>query len=140
MGKRHILSQKKKALVAKSLAQKIGYLKIQLPSGPDLPTQDFNAHKIIRPQEQVFIVKQGTVEIWHTRLDMLVTTLEEHSVFGEMPLLGQTMLGCQAIAGSGGVTLGVMDSDRVSELINATPFSILQELGPRLAQLEVEHY
>ena len=130
------LSNKRKLLAAKSLAQKIGYLKLQL----DLPTQDFNPYKIIRPKGELFVIQKGTVEIWHTRLDMLVTNLGENSVFGEMPLLGQTMLGTQAIAGSEGVRLGVMNLDQVREWIGTNQLSILQELGPRLAQLEVEHY
>jgi CRP-like cAMP-binding protein len=134
--KQHTLSNKKKYLAAKSLAQKIGYLKLQL----DLPTQDFNANRIIRPKNELFVIQSGTVEIWHTRNDMLVTELRETSAFGEMPLLGQTMLGCQAIAGSDGVTLGVMDSDQVTELVNSNQLSLLQALGPRLARIEVDHY
>jgi CRP-like cAMP-binding protein len=130
-------TQKTKALAAASLAQRIGYLKIQLP---DLPTQTFNAHKIIRPQEQLFIIKKGTVEIWQTRHDILVTELDQDSIFGDMPLLGQTMLGTQAIAGSGGVTLGVMDSDQAAEWVESNQLAILQEIGPRFAHLQADHY
>src|SRR5215216_2216032 len=134
---RHTLSDKKKALAAKSLARKIGYLKVQLP---DLPSQTFNAHKIIRPRDELFVIQKGTVEIWHTRHDMLVTELGENSVFGDMPLLGQMMLGTQAIAGPGGVVLGVMGLDQATELIDTNQLNVLKELGPRLAQLEVDHY
>jgi CRP-like cAMP-binding protein len=135
--KRQVLSKKRKFFAAKSLAQKVGYLKLQLP---DLPTRDFNAHRIIRPKDELFVIQKGTVEIWHTHNDMLVTKLGEASAFGEMPLLGQTMLGCQAIAGSGGVTLGVMTLNQVTEWIGSNQLSILQELGPHFAKLEVEHY
>jgi CRP-like cAMP-binding protein len=136
--KKHIFSQKKKVLAAKSLAQKIGYLKIQLPT--DIPTQTFSAHRIIRPKDQLFIIQKGVVEIWHTHQDMLVTELWEDALFGEMSILGQTMLGTQAITGSAGATLGVMDLNQVTEWVNSNQLSILKELGPRLAQIEVEHY
>ncbi|MFP5261014.1 MAG: Crp/Fnr family transcriptional regulator [Blastocatellia bacterium] len=119
------------------LAQKIGYLKIDFF---ELPTEIFRAHRIIRPNNQLFVVQEGVVEIWHTAQDMFVTSLEAGSVFGELPLLGQTMLDCRAIAGSGGVTVGVMDVSLVSEWINSNPISILQEIGPHLAYVEAEHY
>jgi CRP/FNR family transcriptional regulator, cyclic AMP receptor protein len=141
MTKRQTLSKKRKYLASKMLAQKIGYLKVQvLPSLPDLPTEAFTAHRIIRPKDQLFIIQKGVVEIWNTRHDMLVTKLGEDALFGEMSLLGQTMLGTQVIAGSGGVTLGVMDLDQVTEWVNSNQLSILRLLGPRLARIEVEHY
>jgi CRP-like cAMP-binding protein len=134
MAKRHILSEKKKILAAKSLAQKIGYLKLEFP---DIPARHFNAHKVLRPDNELFVIRKGIVEIWHTHYDMLVTELGETSVFGEMPFLGQTMLGCQAIVGAGGVTVGVLSTEQAGELDTQT---ILEDLGPRLAQLQVENY
>jgi CRP-like cAMP-binding protein len=131
MAKRHTLSEKKKILAAKSLAQKIGYLKLEIP---DLPTRTFSAHRIVRPKDEVFVIQQGVIEIWNTHHDILVTELGEKSSFGELPYLGQTMLGTQAIAGAAGVTLGVIDSERAREL------NLLEDIGPRLAQLQVEHY
>ena len=130
-------TEKTKALAAKSLAQRIGYLRLSLPY---LPTQDFNAHKIIRPKKQLFIIRKGTVEIWQTQHDILVTELGPDSVFGDMPLVGQTMLGTQAIAGSGGVTLGVMDLDQATEWIQSSPVPILREIGPRFAHLQADFY
>jgi CRP-like cAMP-binding protein len=128
---------KTKALAAASLAQRIGYLRLELP---DLPIQDFNAHKILRPKDELFIVKGGTVEIWNTHQDILATTLKEGAIFGDMPLLGQTMLGTQAIAGSEGVTLGVMDLDQATEWVESNQLAILQEIGPRLARIETDLY
>jgi hypothetical protein len=135
--KKPLLTDKRKVLAAASLAQKIGYLKINLP---DIPAKHFNAHKIIRPNNELFIIRKGVVEIWHTHQDMLVTELGETSVFGEMPLLGQTMLGTQAIVGSGGVTVGVIDVNQVTELVSPGELSLLQTLGPRLARVESDHY
>lgn len=105
-----------------------------------LPTQVFNAHRIIRPKDEMFIVQKGVVEIWYSHQDMLVTELKEGKVFGNMSLLGQTMLGCQAIAGSETVTVGVMSVDLIREWVKANPLAILEELGPRLAFIEGEHY
>jgi CRP-like cAMP-binding protein len=136
--KKQLFAEKRKKLAASSLAQKIGYLKIELPI--DLPRQTFNAHKVIRPKDELFVIQKGVVEIWHSRQDMLVTQLGEDSLFGEMPLLGQTMLGCQAIVGTGGVTLGVIDVDQVTELVSPKELSFLQTLGPRLAHIEADHY
>jgi CRP-like cAMP-binding protein len=130
--KKQLLTDKRKRLAAASLAQKIGYLKLELP---DIPAKHFNAHKVIRPDNELFVIRKGVVEIWHTQQDMLVTELGENSVFGEMSLLGQTMLGTQAIVGSGGVTLGVIDIDQVTEWVGPSEFSILQKLGPRLAHV-----
>jgi CRP/FNR family transcriptional regulator, cyclic AMP receptor protein len=141
MKKSNIFSKKRKILAARILAQKIGYLRTQdFPSFPDMPTQTFNAHRIIRAKDELFVVKNGMVEIWHSHQDMLVTELQQESIFGEMSLLGQTMLGCQAIAGRDGVTLGVMNSNLTKEWIDSNPVAILQELGPHFAFVEAEHY
>ena len=137
MTKKQLLTDKRKRLAAASLAQKIGYLKLELP---DIPAKHFNAHKVIRPDNELFVIRKGVVEIWHTRQDMLVAELGETCVFGEMSLLGQTMLGCQAIVGTGGVTLGVIDFDQVTELVSPKELSFLQTLGPRLARVEADHY
>lgn len=138
---RHVFTERRKALAAKTLAQKIGYLKANhFLSFPDLPTQAFNAHKIIRPENQLFVIQNGVVEIWYTSHDLFVTALKARSLFGDMPLLGQTMLGCRAIAGAGGVMLGVMDFATVTEFINANSINILREIGPRFACVEVDYY
>ena len=118
------------------LANKIGYLKIDIPN---LPTQNFNPHRIIRPKDQLFVIQKGNVEIWYTPQDMLVTTLEVGNVFGDLPLLGQTMIGCQAIAATE-VTLGVMNPSLVEEWIKSDPLNLFQRLGPHFARIEAEHY
>ena len=102
----------KKIPGSEDAGNKIGYLKTEIQN---LPTQNFHAHRIIRPKDQLFVIQKGNVEIWYPPQDMLVTTLEVGSVFGDLLLLGQTMLGCQAIAGSE-VTLGVMNPSLVEEM------------------------
>jgi CRP/FNR family transcriptional regulator, cyclic AMP receptor protein len=136
-------SKKTKALAAATLAQKIGYLKTEaLPPTffDNIPTQSFNAHKIIRPKNEMFVVEQGIVEIWHSRHDMLVSKLNVGALFGDLPLLGQSMYGCQAIAGSGGVTLGVMNLERITKRVKENPIEVLEKIGPRLVCIETEHY
>lgn len=122
------------------LADKIGYLKAENFSLPNLPAQDFNAHRIIRPKDQLFVIQEGVIEVWYTPQDMFITTLEAGRVFGDVPLLGQTMLGAQAIAGSEGVTLGVMNLTLIEKWIKISPLEIFRKLGPRFALVEAEHY
>jgi CRP-like cAMP-binding protein len=143
MYKKQGFSKKTRALAAATLAQKIGYLKAEdFPPAffDNIPTQTFNAHKIIRPREEIFIIKQGMVEIWHSHHDMLVTKLEAGILFGDMPLLGQSIYGCQAIAGPSGVTLGLVSLERVDEWLKDDSRRILEWIGPRLVSIETEHY
>lgn len=143
MNKRHTLSDKRKALAARTLARKIGYLKTQdFPpnSFESLLSRVFNAHKIIRAKDELFVIKQGVVEVWNAHQDMLVIELEAGTIFGDMSLLGQSMFECQAIAGSGGATLGVINPELITEWVNGDPLRILGEIGPRLVLVEAEHY
>jgi CRP/FNR family transcriptional regulator, cyclic AMP receptor protein len=140
---KHVFIGKRKVLAAKLLARKIGYLRTQdFPSCffDNLPSKIINAHRILRPKHELFIVQNGAIEIWHSHHDMLVTELEPGALFGDMSLLGQTMLGCLAIAGSDGVSIGVMSLQLISDRIKANPLVILEGLGRRLALMEAEHY
>ena len=83
------------------LAKKIGYLRINDLSCEDsletLPTQSFNPHRIISTKNKLYLVKEGSVEIWHTHYDQLVKSLEPGMLFGNMAMLGQVMIGTRAI-------------------------------------------
>jgi CRP/FNR family transcriptional regulator, cyclic AMP receptor protein len=139
----HVFTEKRKALAARTLAQKIGYLRVQdFPSSffDSLPAQVFTAHRIIRPSNELFVVQKGVVEIRHTHHDMLVSALEQGALFGDMSLLGQAMLGCKAIVGPDGATLAAISAGLVREWIRTDPLAIFEELGPRLSVLEAEHY
>ena len=126
------------------LAHKIGYLKVQdftrLSFFDSLPTQEFGSHRILRPHDELFIVREGIVEIWHSHHDMLVSELGPGIIFGDMSLLGQTMLGCKAIAGSKGATVAVIDIEKVTDWIRQDGITLFQELGPRLGLVETDHY
>lgn len=142
--RKHTVTERMRALAASALAQKIGYLKLEI--FPDmsifdtLPTQSLNPNRIIRYKDELYLVKQGSVEIWHTYYDYLVKTLEARTLFGEMALMGQTMLGTQAISGTRGATLAIMNVDAAMEWIKANPLAIVEKLGPKLALIEKQHY
>jgi CRP-like cAMP-binding protein len=143
--RKHALSAKTKALAAFTLAQKIGYLQVADLSETgifdSLPIQSFNPNRILRcKDEELYLVKSGSVEIWHTQHDYLTKELEAGVLFGEMRLLGQTMLGTQAISGKAGATIATMDINTAREWVKAAPIPILEILGSRLSSVEVEHY
>ena len=142
--RKHLLTDRSKTLAASALAQKIGYLRIDdFPIASifnTLPTQEYSANRFIRCKEELFVVKAGSVEIWHRRYDKLVRELGTGALFGDMVLLGQTMLGTKASAGNQGATVAMMDGEAVKQWIESNPVSIFAELGYRLSSIETEHY
>ena len=142
--RKHTRSDRMKELAVASLAQQVGYLRIEDLPGSDildnLPTRSFNPHRIIRGKGELFLLKHGKVEIWHTRFDKLVKSLEEGALFGELPLVGQSMLGTRAITGAPGATVVVMDEASALEWVRADLSQMLRLVGTRLVRAEVEHY
>ncbi len=140
----HGLTDKMKAFATSALAQKVGYLRVEdFPDAglfDDLPTKTYSPNRIIRSQDELLLVKRGLVEVWHTHHDLLVKKLTIGSLFGDMPLLGQTMVVAQAVSGPAGAMVAVMNTDRVRELIKANADSLAEKLYPRLASLDTEHY
>jgi CRP-like cAMP-binding protein len=142
--RKHTLTERTKSLAAFALAQKIGYLRLE--DFPDthifetLPTQSFNPNRILRFKNELLLVKHGLVEIWHTHHDYMVKKLEAGALFGDMPLLGQAILGTKAISGTVGATVAVMNVEAAMEWIKSDPVSIFERLGYRLAEVETEHY
>jgi len=142
--RKHIITDKMKALMASALEQKIGYLRIDDFSNRSffdlLPTQAYNANRIIRIKDELLLVKSGVVEIWHTRHDKLVKELREGAIFGDLPLLGQTMLNAKAISGMAGTTIAIMNVESAKKWVESDPIPVLSEIGERLVYLEAEHY
>jgi CRP-like cAMP-binding protein len=139
------LTDQAKGLAAFALANKVGYLRVE--DFPDqrlfdgLPAQSYGPHRIIRCQPgELLLVKRGLVEVWQTHHDLLVKRLMIGTLFGDVPLLGQTMVVTQAVAGEAGVTLVVMDVNRVRRLIEANALTLAERLFPRLATAEANHY
>lgn len=143
--KRYGFTKQTKALAAFALADKVGYLQVtDFPNTKlfdNLSTQSYGPHKVIRGKHnELLLVTHGLVEVWHKQQDLLVKKLVTGALFGEMPLLGQTMIVTQAIAGEAGATIAVMDEEQVSQLIQADPVAIARKLYPRLAATEADHY
>lgn len=139
--RKHLLTDRTKALAASVLAENIGYLRIDFSDAilETLPAQSYNPHRMIRCKEELFIVKEGMVEIWHTRYDKLVKELKPGAMFGDMPPLGQTILGTRVITGETGATVLVMNTETAKRWVENNP-SICSELGKRLYEIETEHY
>jgi CRP-like cAMP-binding protein len=142
--RKHLVSEKTKALSAASLAQKIGYLHLNDFPHTDilenLPLRSLSPHRIVRCNEELLLIKEGVVEIWHTHHDCLVKELRAGVLFGEMTLLGQTMLETKAIVGTEGAAVSIMDAEAAKEWIKANPILIVEKLGHRLAEIEAHHY
>ena len=133
-----------KELAASALAQKIGYLRVEdFPSTSifeTLPARSLGPHRIIRCKDELCLVKEGSVEIWHTPHDYMVKELTPGTLFGEIPLLGQTLIGTQAISGTSGATVAVADATQARKWAASGLVTILEKLGPRLAMIDAEHY
>jgi CRP-like cAMP-binding protein len=142
--RKHLLTERLKALAASSLAQKIGYLRAdEFPSSAffdSLPTKSFSPHRIIRCKDQLYVVKRGLVEVWHTQHDYLVKKLTTGTFFGDMPLLGQTMLVTRAISGSAGATLAVIDVNDARRWLESDSIRVVEILCPKLAYADEQHY
>src|ERR1044071_10474462 len=107
--RKHVLTDKMKALAANALARKIGYLRVEDFHGStifaSLPRQYFHAKRIIRLKNALCLVSGGVVQIRHSHHDFLVKELTPGALFGDMPLLGQTMLAAEALAGAEGALI-----------------------------------
>ena len=57
-----------------------------------------------------------------------------------MPLLGQSMLVTEALAGPSGVTAAVMDVPAARQSIAADPTAVFELIGPRLAAAERDYF
>jgi CRP-like cAMP-binding protein len=142
--RKHLLTGRLRELSASTIARKIGYLRADDFPNPGffdtLPARSFSPHRIISCKDQVLIVKRGLVEIWHTHHDYLVKKLTTGTLFGEMSLLGQTMLVTKAISGEAGATVAVMDVKAAKRWLESDSIPIVEKLGPRLAQSDEQHY
>lgn len=137
-------SERIKLLSVITLAQKIGYLRIETLPGSrmfdSLPTRTFRANRDIRLKDELALVKQGLVEISHVHHDKAVKTLEAGALIGELPLLGQSMFGTAATACPQGATIAVMNAEAAREWIKKNPLALMEMVGPRLARTEAAHY
>ena len=105
-----------------------------------LPARRVVANKIIRLQDEVAVVNQGSVEIRHIHYAKPASTLETGVLFGDLPFIGQSMFGTRAVAGPTGVTFGVMDADSARKWAKQHSLALLEILGSRLIRVENDHY
>ncbi len=140
----HNRTDKMTQLVSSFLAQHIGYLKVESLPGSGifnrLPIRSVDANKIVRLQNELAVVKQGLVEVRYVAYDKLVANLKPGVLFGEMPLLGQSMFGTSAVAGPTGITLAIMNAEQAQKWAKQNSLALLELIGSRLIRVEDDHY
>lgn len=132
------------ALAASAIARKVGYLRIGgLPGAAifdALPTRTFNPNRVIRLKNELALIQHGMVELRHIHYDKFVSNLGAGTLFGDLPLLGQSMLRAKALGGTPGATIAVMDADQAREWVQQYPTLVIEMLGSRLARVELDDY
>lgn len=150
-------SEKIKALAAISLASKIGYLRLSDIVGPEdhsvyslldsRPSTSFKNGERIFPSDQarqlLCYLKKGLVDVIRTSngQSRLITRLSEGVLFGEMKMLGQTMLGAQAVAAENCevVFLNAADCEELIANSRGLAWRLARQLGSRLVEAEKRH-
>ena len=131
------------ALSARLLAEKVGYLTIDKLSPhlrvDALPTRSFEPGEIVPCKDALCVIKNGWVQIRHAQHKYPVKQIEAGGVFGELPLLGQTMLVTEAVAGTPGAIIATISVEAADELITSDPASVIEMVGQRLAAVEREY-
>ncbi|MGH9765142.1 MAG: cyclic nucleotide-binding domain-containing protein, partial [Blastocatellia bacterium] len=142
-------SEKIKALAAISLSSKVGYLALRDIIGPDdlqvysllnsLPVKSFRDGERVYPRDKqeplLCYIKRGTVEIYRPSPQgkrRLVKRIGEGILFGEMRMLGQTMLGSEADAKDWAevVFLTTADSEELIANSRGLAWRLVRQLGP----------
>lgn len=151
-------SEKIRSLAAISLANKVGYLKLSDLVGQNsrsaeaavdkLASRNFKAGQTVYPSSQkgpvACLVKSGRVKIVRTAAtgrDFDVKTVEAGTIFGEMPLMGQSMLGARAVAAEAAkVTfMTPADFEKIASSSPSVALSLARQIGPRLVDAERRH-
>ena len=137
--RKHIHTDRKRVLAAKALARRVGYLREEdFPALAALPQQRHHPDQVIKCKDALCLVINGSVLIRHH--GQFVKSLAAGALFGDLALLGQSMLGCEAAAGIEGALIGVMDLDAARKYLTSNCLAVVNGIGPRLASLEAEHY
>lgn len=152
-------SEKMRSLAALSLAPKVGYLQVSDLTGSDekgieslvdkrLPKRNYKKGERIYPTDRkdpvLFMVKSGSVNIFRPSTQggqYAIKRLERGSIFGEMPLIGQSMLGAHAEAAEAAeiITISAQDFDRIASSSPNIALNAMRKLGPRLVEAERQH-
>lgn len=136
------MTDRMKELSAKALAQKVGYLKSDDLPGDFESLQEitFYPGKNIKSKDNLYLIKTGSVIIHHAHHKYFIKDLSPGCVFGNLPLLGQTILFTEATAGTEGATLAIIDVQIAARWIQKNPIKILELVGPRLCAMETDQY
>ena len=149
-------SEKIRSLAALSLASKVGYLNIDDLIEPEcfdtkkfineeLPRRKVKQGTTIYPtgraENMLFLVKSGAVNIVRpskTGRRFSIARLEAGSIFGEMPLVGQSMLGAQAEAAEATevILINVSNMEKIISDSPLTAINVVRQIGPRLVESE----
>ena len=150
-------SDKIRSLAAISLASKVGYLRLSDLTGQDrsaeaaidkLPKRNFKAGDTVYPTSSkgpvAALVRSGSVNIVRTSAsgrDLDVKTVEAGTIFGDMPMLGQSMLGARAVAADAAKVsyISVADFEKISNAAPAVALNLARSIGPRLVDAERRH-
>lgn len=142
--RKHIHTERTRDLAASALTKKVGYLRIEDFPGSTvfatLPRQDFEAGQQISCHGRLCLIIRGWVEVRRARDQHRVKELLAGAMFGDMPLLGQSMLGTAAVAGAERTIIAFMDTETAKQWVKDNPVAVLRSIGPRLAALEAEYY
>lgn len=82
------------------------------------------------------MIEEGEVEITNPESDRSVVVLEAGAIFGEDPLLGQSLFGMRAL--SKGAKVYFLYPKQVAELIKLDAANILDKLGRKLVEAQRE--
>jgi CRP/FNR family cyclic AMP-dependent transcriptional regulator len=151
-------SEKIRSLAAISLANKVGYLKLSDLVGQNtrgaegvidkMPKRNFKPGETVYPSSNkgavACLVRSGRVNIVRTAStgrDLDVKTVEAGAIFGDMPLLGQSMLGAKAVAADASkVTfISPTDFEKIAAASPAVALNLARQIGPRLVDAERRH-
>ena len=151
-------SEKIRSLAAISLANKVGYLKLSDLVGPNskaadaaiekLPKRNIKAGETVYPSSHkgpvACLVRSGKVNIVRTAStgrDFDVKAVEAGTIFGDMPMLGQSMLGARAVAAepSKVTYLSAGDFEKLATASPAIALNLARQIGPRLVDAERRH-
>jgi CRP-like cAMP-binding protein len=151
-------SEKIRSLAAISLANKVGYLKLSDLVGQNsksvdnaidkLSSRNFKPGQTVYPPSQkgpvACLVRSGRVNIVRTAStgrDFDVKAVEAGTIFGEMPMLGQSMLGARAVAADSSKVTYITPAD-FEKIASASPtvaLNLARQIGPRLVDAERRH-
>jgi len=151
-------SEKIRSLAAISLAGKVGYLKLGDLLGQNsraadaaiekMPKRNFKQGDTVYPTSQkgpmACLVRSGRVKIIRksaSEKDLDVKTVEPGTIFGDMPTLGQSMLGARAVASepSKVTFINASDFDKLAAASPAVALNLAKQIGPRLVDAERRH-